>query len=244
MKPVNVKAAIEKAILAEQREEAKRQGFFDGRFRTRIEKNRKKEFSKKACRAFKYGLASVLLQAYRNGIDLHQITVRQAVLPNDSAATFVSYDYCPLNVANEQAKVFFTPVELEYSKARQSVGIGKISMYGYVSPYSERVRLYLNAGICALNFTRSQRFDWEVEKREFNWLVCPTLEASAGVSYDLVNTGWDFLTLSVEWHQRYSMEAFGRETIVGKDSFFGNLRVGLQYSVNRARNAAYSCPTF
>lgn len=45
-----MKKEIEKYIKGKNREKAKRQGFYDGRFRTRIVPDKKKENSAKACR--------------------------------------------------------------------------------------------------------------------------------------------------------------------------------------------------
>jgi hypothetical protein len=50
MKPSEIKKSIEKAILKSNREDQKSQGYFDGRFNSRVFKDRKREQSKKACR--------------------------------------------------------------------------------------------------------------------------------------------------------------------------------------------------
>ena len=45
-----MKKEIEKYIKAKNREKAKAQGFYDGRFRTRVVPDKKKKNSAKACR--------------------------------------------------------------------------------------------------------------------------------------------------------------------------------------------------
>lgn len=249
----SVKQSIEKAILTTQREEAKRQGFYDGRFRSRIEADKKRKESRNACRqtkAFLTSLFSLLLcfslsAQWGQDNDLHQFTVKQSVLPNDSAATYISYDYTPLSLGVEQVRVYITPVEVEISKNLYGVRAAKIGIFGFLSPSTNRVRLYANPQISPISFVKRQRWDWEINNREMQWMFSPTLEISVGASFDIVNTGWDFLTISVEWNHRYVMEMFAKHnTVVGEEYHYGNLRVGLQYLMNRTRYAALDCPSF
>ena len=49
-----VKKAIEQAILNTNREAAKAAGFFDGRFASRVEKDKKREQSRRGCKSYKF----------------------------------------------------------------------------------------------------------------------------------------------------------------------------------------------